>query len=294
VNADKVDLDNVKATAITMAAGINDPYELGNVIRYIYQSLNDFHGQFFYKDSSFRWSRHRVIPDAIMTEWKKGPIIKTMMLGKNIGYLRMPSMMGGSKADFDMKAQSFNDSLCSLLTKNIKGLVLDLRLNGGGAMFPMILGVEQLLPEGVVGSFMVKKKEDWILKDNNFLTDTMVLAGITPKCTVNARDMPVVVLIGMGTGSSGEFTLMTFKGRKNTLLLGNETAGYTTVNSGFDIDYNTSMNLSVGYGRDRQGNEYTETMKPDTIMNAPDLFNDIANDEKVKAAVKWLKVRKVQ
>jgi len=289
VNANTVDWTTIKRNALNKAAGINNPYDLGPVMRYLFQSVNDFHGAFFYKDSTFQWSLHRVIPDAIMNEWKKGVTIQTMMFENSIGYIRMPSMPGGSKEDFDKKAQGMNDSLCTLLDKKIKGIILDMRLNGGGAMFPMILGVEQLLSPGKVGSFMIKKRQDWFLKDNNFLVDTMVLASITPKCKTNAQDIPVVILIGTGTGSSGEFTLMTFAGRKNTVLLGAKTAGYVTVNTGYAINDTAFMNLAVGYGIDRKGKMHTEAIKPDISFESPDLFNDIFNDEKVKVAIKWLK-----
>jgi C-terminal processing protease CtpA/Prc len=94
----------------------------------------------------------------------------------NIGYLRIPSMPVSSKEDFYTKAQKLNDSLCTLLDKNIKGIILDLRLNGGGAMHPMILGLEQLLTQGYVGSFRVKKKEGWFIRDNVFYVDTTLFS----------------------------------------------------------------------------------------------------------------------
>jgi hypothetical protein len=50
------------------------------------------------------------------------------------------------------------------------------------------------------------------------------------------------------------------------------------------------MNLSVGYGTDRNGKIYKEALKPDITIKSVDEFNDIANDEKVKAAIKWLKL----
>ena len=40
------------------------------------------------------------------------------------------------------------------MDKNVTGIILDLRLNGGGAMFPMMLGLEQLLHDGKIGSFV--------------------------------------------------------------------------------------------------------------------------------------------
>ena len=59
---------------------------------------------------------------------------------------------------------------------------MDLRLRGGGAMFPMILGVKQLLSEGFIGSFRTKKKEDWFIKNNSFFIDTTLLTEVKPAC----------------------------------------------------------------------------------------------------------------
>ena len=146
VNADKVDWQTVRINALTMAKAIDSPAQLGPVMRYLYQSVDDYHGAFFYKDSTFRWvKQHYSISDSIMNEWKKGVVSVTKVFNGNIGYLRVPSMPVSNEEDFHTKAQRLNDSLCSLLSKNIEGIILDLRLNGGGAMHPMILGLQNLL-----------------------------------------------------------------------------------------------------------------------------------------------------
>ena len=105
---------------------------------------------------------------------------------------------------------------------------------------------------------------------------------------MNAQNIPVVILVGPGTGSSGEFFLMAFNGRKNTVLLGSQTAGWVTVNTGLPINDTAFMNLSVGYGADRNETIYKEALEPDITITSVDKFNDIANDDKVKAALKWL------
>lgn len=290
VNANNVNWDTLRSNALMQAKNIENPYELGSTMRYLYKSINDFHGAFFWKDSTFQWHRNEVkISDSIMNQWKKGVQSITMVLDKNIGYLRIPSMPGGSKEDFDRKAQTLNDSLCVLLNKNIKAIILDARLDGGGAMFPMILGVNQLLSQGSLGSFRTKKKEDWFLKGNGFYIDTTLLTEVKPKCDVNAQNIPVVILVGPGTGSSGEFFLMAFKGRKNTILMGSQTAGWVTVNTGIPINDTAFMNLSIGYGADRNGKIYKEALEPDITITSVDKFNDLGNDEKVQAAIKWLK-----
>ncbi|MCC8423474.1 S41 family peptidase [Mucilaginibacter sp. UR6-11] len=292
VNADKVNWSGVTQNALKGASDINSPYEIGNVMRQLYQVIGDFHGAFFYRDSTFQWhGRINPIPDSVKKAWNNRLGIKTEILEKSIGYLRIPSMPAGNRAAFDKKAQALNDSLCTLLTHDVKGVIIDLRINGGGAMHPMILGVEQLLGDGIVGSFKTKKTENWLLKENALYIDTSLLATIKPKCVVNAQFLPVVVLIGSGTGSSGEFLTMAFKGRKNTVFFGSETAGYVTVNSGFAINKIAFMNLSIGYGRDRKGTLYISAIQPDKFLNTPEDFTTPKNDLSVKAAVKWLKSR---
>jgi C-terminal processing protease CtpA/Prc len=279
----------LQKNALGKAADINDAYQLGPVMQYIFQSIDDFHGAFFYKDSTFKWKRNeRPVSDSIMNEWKKGVSVKSMILDNNIGYLRVPYMSYNGKEDADKNAQKLNDSLCLLLQKNVKGIVVDLRLNGGGAMYPMMLGLEQLLGEGKIGAFVSQKNEGWYIKDHNFLLDTATLTSLTPKCSINADRLPVVLLIGSGTGSSGEFLVMAFKGRENTFLLGSETAGYVTAVGGFPINEAAYIYLSTGYGMDRAGNVYKQAIRPDLTVYGPDSFNDIKNDKKVQAALNWI------
>jgi len=196
-------------------------------------------------------------------------------------------MSFAERRDLDKKAQLLNDSLCSLLEKNVIGIVLDLRLNGGGAMFPMMLGLEQLLQDGKIGSF-TENAGTWILKNNSFYLDTAILTSITPKCRIANKDLPVAVLIGPATGSSGEFLTIAFKKRKNTIFIGTETAGYITATKGFVINDAVTLLLSTGYGKDRTGEIYDHAIKPDLYVNEPDSFNDINNDKKVLIAAKWI------
>jgi C-terminal processing protease CtpA/Prc len=289
VNTGKVDWDIIQKTAYAKADKINDPAQLGDVMRFLMQSLNDFHGTIFYKDSMFKWTRNEPpLSDSIMNEWKKGVKIHPVILEGNIGYMRVPFIPYRGKEDADKRAQQLNDSLCYLLKKDVKGMVIDLRLNGGGAMFPMMLGMEQLLGEGKIGEF-TNGGEKWFIKDHNFLLDTAVLTTIQPSCSLEKTNFPVVVLIGKGTGSSGEFLTMAFKGRPNTYFVGNETAGYITAVAGFPVNDSAFINLSIGYGIDKKGNIYSTAILPDKTIESPDSFNDLSKDEKVRFAVEWIR-----
>ena len=288
VNRDKVNWNKIEKEVYSQIATKQNAYQLGPVFRMLFKSLNDFHGAFYCWDSTYKWQRSEpVYSDSIKNEWKKGVSLKTDVINGKIGYLRVPYMSFAERNVLDKKAQSLNDSLCSLLQKNVVGLILDLRLNGGGAMFPMMLGLTQLLPEGKIGSF-TEGAGDWILKNNSFYLDTTILTSITPKCQNNKKDIPVAVLIGPATGSSGEFLTIAFKKRKNTIFIGAETAGYVTATKGFKINDAVSLLLATGYGRDRLGHVYTRSITPDVYIKEPDSFNDIKNDKKIIAATKWI------
>jgi carboxyl-terminal processing protease len=193
--------------------------------------------------------------------------------------------------DFNTKAQSLNDSLCSLMSRNVKGVILDLRLNGGGAMHPMILGVHNLLQPGVVGAFYAGGKQTWVLSDNSFSVDGVIISKISPLCSIDGRSMPVILLIGPGTGSSGEFLIIPFKTRPNTKLLGTTTSGYVTTVTGIPVGETAFMNLSVSYGGDRNGKVYRKAFTPDILLDSLDKFNDLEHDAKVQAAINWIQKR---
>ena len=287
VNAKKTNWITVKQHALEQAATLDNPYQMGKVMRDIYKAINDYHGAFFYRDSVFQWAgRNVIISDSVKSEWNRRSGIKTQMMNDKIGYIRVPAMSGNN---FNKKAQALNDSLCSILTQNLKGIIIDLRINGGGAMHPMILGLMQIFGNGRLGAFKTKRTENWVLKNNQFIVDTTIEATIVPKCVIDAHALPCVLLIGTGTGSSGEFLTMAFKGRAKTVFIGTETAGWITVNNGFPLSKITFMNLSIGYGLDRNGRIYTQAIQPDIYLKKNDKFNSLVDDEKVKAAIKWLK-----
>jgi C-terminal processing protease CtpA/Prc len=293
INRSKLNWEKTRASALEQAADKQNAYQLGPIFRMLFESLNDFHGAFYYRDSAFRWTRNQPeISDSIKNEYLKGVFIQTDILQDNIGYLRVPAMTITERDELDKKSQGLNDSLCALLDKNVKGIVLDLRLNGGGAMFPMMLGLEQLLHNGKIGSFESKTHENWILRDNNFYLDSINLTTITPKCTIRDKDIPVAVLIGPGTVSSGEFLAISFKKRKNTVFIGSNTAGYVTSTVGFEIGEAVTLLLATGYGRDREGQIYEHPLSPDIYLKEPGSFNDIKNDKIVLAAIKWIETGK--
>ena len=290
VNADRVNWTELRQIIAEKTKSTKHPYELGDIYRDIFRRLGDYHGGIFVADSTYKWTPHQIIVnDSIKKEWLTKVYLLPQVIAEKIGYIRIPSMSNFNREDGNALAQNLYDSLCYLLNQNVHGLVIDLRLNGGGSMHPMILGVAPLLGQGRIGSFYTLDREDWVLTGNSLIVGKDTSVSIKIRDHVDARKTPVVVLTSPITGSSAEFFIMAFKGRGKTVLLGSKTAGYTTVTRGFQIDDYSSILLSVGYGADRTGKIYKSALMPDISIVDTDKFNDLINDEKIRAAVKWLK-----
>ena len=107
-----------------------------------------------------------------------------------------------------------------------KGVIVDLRDNTGGNMYPMITAVSPLLPEGDILKFKSRKRTTPIPLD--YVTNSYGLApesiGKVPAST------PIAILTNSMTGSSGEATLLCFRGLENVKTFGAPSAGYASGN----------------------------------------------------------------
>ena len=107
-----------------------------------------------------------------------------------------------------------------------KGVIVDLRDNTGGNMYPMITAVSPLLPDGDILKFKSRKRTAYIPLD--YVVQSCGLApesiGKLPAST------PIALLTNSMTGSSGEATLLCFRGLDNVKTFGGPSAGYASSN----------------------------------------------------------------
>lgn len=68
----------------------------------------------------------------------------------------------------------------------------------------------------------------------------------------------LLVLVGKRTMSSGEIVALTFMNRSNTLVIGDKTGGFLTMNNFYDIDDKHILNLTISKFTDITGKEYDE------------------------------------
>ncbi len=260
-----------------------------------YQLLGDFHGFVSYQKKTYKWRTKKITLDTIkykslLAKMKQPSKVESRRLENGYGYLLIPENNPTHYGETDRLAQEIQDSLSKLHPEKLKGLIIDLRTNPGGNMYPMILGVANLLGKGLLGSFIdpvTKKKEAWEIKGK------AIYVGKDKVCRLKTLAAPalklkVAVLIGPYTASSGEVTAISFKGRNNTRFFGEKTAGYTTANQSFHV-CDLDVFMATGAEADRNNVVYYDLVLPDQEIIAGDNFENLNQDTKIISALKWLK-----
>lgn len=201
----------------------------------------------------------------------------TATLEEDILYLTVPAFSGSQK-----QANQYANILADAIAKNnYKRIVVDLSDNTGGDMSPMISGLSALLPDGELMHFADRRGN----KIPVTLEKGKVSAGgaaIDLKQQRKVKNVPIAVIIGGNTGSSGEITALAFKGMKNVKYFGKPTYGFTSGNSQFQLYDGRQLMLTTMKIIDRTKTAYLNK------KITPDVTTDRAKEE----AVQWLK-RKV-
>lgn len=231
----------------------------------------------------------------------------------DIGYLRVPTISASTPDELRHSARGLRDSIASIAPRVGAGWIVDLRLNGGGNLMPMLLGLRPLLGEGVVAGTRDRHgalAQQWVLSaaelhwrdgagDRVFLTladpappdrapAPAAPHGAAPQGA--ASRPPVVVLVGPLTRSSGQALALAFVGRPGATSVGESTArGYATVTAPFEIDPSLSLTLAVGFMTDRTGRACGDRVEPEHRNAGPDDFDALERDAKVLAAIRLLR-----
>jgi len=205
-------------------------------------------------------------------------------IGDRIGLIRLYAFIG-SAAQGHIYARTAQAEVNSLKRQGVCRFIVDLREDGGGNMYPMLNGVSGLLEPGLLGSFETPQRKfmPWTL--NNGVVASQPPQGTRPIATENQTARPLAVLIGPHTGSSGEFTAMSFEGRASTRFFGAPTAGYVTGNVPITLSDGALILMTASWGLDRTGKRYLDRIEPDESIS---FLDELIGKGIIKSAVKWL------
>jgi carboxyl-terminal processing protease len=158
--------------------------------------------------------------------------------------------------------------------QNVKGVILDLRDNGGG----YITAAQDVAGLWVKDKLIVSERTNGQTTDQLTSGDNPVLAGI-----------PTVVLVNGSTASASEIVSGALKDYKAATLIGEKTYGKGTVQKVLDLGAGTKLKVTVarwytpnGQNIDKQGITPDQTVK----LTADDM--NAGNDPQMTAALSHL------
>lgn len=220
------------------------------------------------------------------------------IVGERYGYVRVPTFApvnGGSPSQIMAFADTLQGLVRAVDAKAPCGWIVDLRHNGGGNMWPMLVGIGPILGEGDnLGAFVDANAfvTHWFYRNGFAGTvssdNTKFVSASTSKApyVVRVANAPVAVLTDRFTASSGEAITVAFRGRPNTRSFGAPTYGVPTANAGHPLVDGAYLWLMSALDADRAGTQYIDPLPPDEMVDtsAPPATDDVV----ALTAMRWL------
>lgn len=257
-------------------------------VKLIFTGIGDKHAALFIKGKKITGADTPITfrPSLVYELQHSNVQLHTAMLQDIYGYILVPH--NNTKDNLSQMAQAIQDSLCKLMSTPLEGIIIDLRSNEGGSIYPLFTGLHQLIGEGIFGAFTNLDgsfKEPWKLRKGKFLQQNKIVASVKSNCN-SSKKMKVAVLISQVTASAGEMLAIALRGRENTIFIGENTYGLTTGNVTFKIDGHL-LAVSASFSEDRTGKRYSSYVMPDIEIIEGDNFSDLSKDKKIMEAIKW-------
>ena len=143
-------------------------------------------------------------------KWKM-PVIE--MTKDSILVITIPHFAGK-----ETQARQYTQTLQDGISPDVRDVILDLRGNTGGNMYPMIAGLNALLPDGIILSFKQRNRHHYNLTAEYIAN----VQGVERKVPLSPQ---IAILTDGDTASSGEALLICFRGMRNVRVFGSPTGG---------------------------------------------------------------------
>lgn len=180
------------------------------------------------------------------------------VLDGNIALISLPAFSGGNE-DGKRYARTVVDGV----PDHIDGAIIDLRGNTGGNMYPMIASVHRFIKSG----------DDMLTFRNRKRSYTIPLDYVLRREGIESKgyvDCPVAILTDSLTASSGEATLICFRGQGNVRTFGSPSAGYASANTPYRMPDGSQLVLTTDCDVARTGEEFCDDpIAPDVITANP-------------------------
>lgn len=214
------------------------------------------------------------------------------MLAGQVAYIVLPICAPPDVDGLRQYAAQLRGEILELELKHPRAWIVEMRFNGGGNCWPMLIGLQPLLGDGVATTSAINGRT--IARSGCFGTAAWMDRGDGPIEQLRidpppgdrlTAPTPIAVLIGSWTSSSGELATLAFIGRERTRLFGEATNGLTTVNNYFPLSDGSVLNLPVEQMGDRAGRAAVGPIKPDEVIESSEWPS--ADDPVTRRAIEW-------
>ena len=192
----------------------------------------------------FRKSEERTFPVTITRAEIKVQSVKAKMIEPGIAYVRITSFQERTVPDLGKKLTELYEK-----DSQIKGLVLDLRNNGGGLLQGAVGVSAAFLPAGTLVVSTKGQSEDakQVFKanvDNYRLSENNdVLAELAPIF----KKVPMVVLVNAFSASASEIVAGALQDHKRATIIGKTTFGKGSVQTVRPLSADSALKLTTAY-----------------------------------------------
>lgn len=196
------------------------------------------------------------------------PVVDYQMLEGNVAYVALYTFN-------DQSTTQLREALKELLSQNPKGLILDLRDNGGGYLVTAIEVASEFLPDGVV---MYEEYGD----------GTREVYEAKPGGL--ATEIPLVVLVNEGTASASEITAGAIQDRGRGQLVGVVTYGKGSVQNWIPLTTEKGgVRITIARWLTPNGTQISDVgLTPDVIVEMTEEDLLAGKDPQLDAAVQLL------
>lgn len=160
-----------------------------------------------------------------------------------VGYINLTTFTANSTANISKALKKLKAD-----NPDMKGVVIDLRFNGGGLLREAIGIVNLFLPKGEEVVFTKGKMKD---KDQSYKTFAVP----------EDLDLPIVVMVNGKSASASEIVAGVLQDMDRAVIIGQRSYGKGLVQNIFDLSYNSRLKVTISKyyipsGRCIQGVEY--------------------------------------
>jgi len=202
-------------------------------------------------------------------------------LPEDIGYLRVASYAGSTAASAGYIA-SIQAAMALADGDSVTGWIIDLRGNGGGNFWPMLISLWPFL-QGNAGH-SVNPDEVWstreIIRDEarlNGVTQLTVVDGYSPR----GAEGRIAVLTDGRVASAAEGLAVAFRGRDNVRSFGTATCGLSTEITLIPFFDGGALGLATATLADRDSVRFGGPIVPNEIITG--------QDELTNRAIEWIR-----